>query len=105
MRRKLNLVWGPDTAQYNRNGQKNQRWRVVFNTDGSFKFVSAANSAVVMAFNGTTPQNGTNVCLVKDTGAAAQHFRLEQTAYVSPMPAHQRDMFNRAQGYSAALVI
>lgn len=92
---------GTNIAQYNRNGQKNQRWRVVFNTDGSFKFVSAANSAVVMAFNGAVPQNGTNVCLVKDTGAAAQHFRLEQTAYVSPMPAHQRDMLNRAQGYSS----
>lgn len=98
---KAQSIAGTNIVQYSKHGQKNQRWRAVYNSDGSFKFVSAANSAVVFAFNGTTPTNGSNVCLVKDTGATAQHFTLEKTTYVPPMSASKRDMLNRAQGYSS----
>ena len=92
---------GTNIAQFNKKNQKNQQWYLVYNNDGSFKLVSAANSQVVIGFNGSSSSNGTNVCLVKDTGASAQHFTLEKTTYVPPMPADQRDMLNKAQGYSS----
>ena len=56
---------------------------------------------MVIGFNGSSPTNGANVCLVKDTNASSQHFKLEKTTYVPPMPAPQRDMLNKAQGYSS----
>lgn len=92
---------GTNIAQFNQKNQKNQRWYLVYNSDGGFKLVSAANSQVVIGFNGSSPTNGANVCLVKDTNASSQHFKLEKTTYVPPMPAPQRDMLNKAQGYSS----
>ena len=92
---------GTNIAQFNQKNQKNQRWYLVYNSDGGFKLVSAANSQVVIGFNGSSPTNGANVCLVKDTNASSQHFKLEKTTYVPPMPAPQRDMLNKAQGYGS----
>lgn len=92
---------GTNIAQYTPNGQSNQRWYVVFTNEGTFKLVSAMNSSIVIGLSGSTPSDGTNVCLNSDSGVTTQRFSLEQVSYTPTIAQHQSDMINRAQGYSS----
>ena len=96
-----NASAGANVIQYTKSNNANQRWFIEYAGDGGFKIVSALNRNLLLGFEPSSPSNGLNICLVKDTGDKSQHFTFETTTYVPPMPADQRAMLNRINGYSS----
>ena len=98
---KASAAAGANVIQYTNNNQTNQKWYIEYTADGGFKLISALNSNLLLGFNDSAPSNGSNVCLVKDSGSKVQHFTFEATTYVPPLPSDQQAMLNRINGNSS----
>ncbi len=98
---KANASAGANVIQYTKSNNANQRWFIEYAGDGGFKIASALNRNLLLGFESSSPSNGSNLCLVKDSGHKSQHFTFETTTYVPPMPADQRAMLNRINGHSS----
>ena len=92
---------GANIIQYTKNNQPNQKWYIEYAADGGFKIESALDRSLLLGFSGESPSNGSEICLVKDSGAKSQHFTFETTTYVPPLPADQQAMLNRIKGNSS----
>ena len=96
-----NASAGANVIQYTKSNNTNQRWFIEYTGDGGFKVVSALDQNLLLGFESSSPSNGSNLCLVNDNDQKSQHFTFEATTYVPPMPADQRAMLNRINGYSS----
>lgn len=95
---------GRNVQQYQGNSSKAQKWLIVDNADGTFKLASALDKSLVLTI-ATSPKNGANVCVSKDSGLSTQRFRFGPTSYneisYSGLPADQRAMLKKINGKSS----
>ena len=64
-----------NVQQYRANNTEAQRWRIVFNSDGSVSFI-AKNSGLALDVKGANFANSTNVQMYKVNYTKAQNFVL-----------------------------